>query len=512
MPHPSAVLAALVLVCACSRDGGQRREAPPVEPSASVTPDEPAREGESEDPRERAASERAPLELGWSSVPGPPTRTADAHNRRGLTLHRAGDYEQSLAAFDEALAVEPDYAWARYNRACALARLGQFEPAAAELERLLRADLPRFGPRLQTDDDLAELRGSAVGTALERAHEQIAAAYLAAVATGVTAVVYRDLDWNPHVRRGLTGYEHLRLGVLDPQQGRFIPLSPELPTALGAWLDRDSKRLLVVTGEIVSADMWVVQPKDIGVHVYDLARLGVPINEAKSIDRRRPQTNDIRTAVSVALEGDSVRLTYHDLGYAWMHDLSLTIEAGKSRLIAETWEVGADEEAERRMVAQRELHLSDEHAHLHIDGHGVQRHRPEAAGVRVQGREVRVDGLAEAFQLDAAHRRVSSARVERSEDGRFVLVVGHLAKCSASDERDVDISVVASRLDLEGGTVTRLAKTSRFGGAELGSDGTVYFDDGERAVRFPPESSEAIADLPPGVRFAIPGYYYDCSI
>lgn len=501
--RPGLVLTSLA-VLSCLACSSERGPVPPprvasdegtAEPSFSPSPARPA--------------ETAPLVLGWSTIPGAPTPAADAHNRRGLKLHRAKEYEQSLAAFDEALAVEPDYAWARYNRACALARLERFEAAAAELERLLREDLPRFGPRLRGDEDLAALRRSALGEALEHTHEQIAAAYLAAVATGVTAVIYREVEYDFDARRGLAAYDHLRLGVYDHQQGRFVPLSPELPTALGGWLDRATNRLLIVSGDVVSGDVWVVQPWNVGVHVFDLASLGVPINEAEAIDRRRPQTKTVREGVSVALEGDAVRLTYHRLDYADWHDLTLLIEAGKSSLVAETWEIGRDEAEERRMAAQRELHLSNDQAHLHIDGHGVQRHLPAAAGVQVRKRQVFIDGLAEPIELAAAHRQVTSTRIERTDDGRFVLVVGHLAACAKDG---AELLVVASRIDLETGSATLLAKTRRAGGAELGADGSVFFDDGQRVVRFPPESSEGLADVLAGVRFAIPSYHYSCSI
>jgi tetratricopeptide (TPR) repeat protein len=60
---------------------------------------------------------------------------------RGVGLAYQGEAEKAVAAFDEALAVEPDYANALFERGNANAELGKYEAAAADYEKARAADL-----------------------------------------------------------------------------------------------------------------------------------------------------------------------------------------------------------------------------------------------------------------------------------------------------------------------------------------------------------------------------------
>jgi Flp pilus assembly protein TadD len=60
-------------------------------------------------------------------------------------LFRAGLLEESVAALEQAIAIDPDYAEAHGNLAIAYGKLGRFEDAAREMraEQQLRASRPQ---------------------------------------------------------------------------------------------------------------------------------------------------------------------------------------------------------------------------------------------------------------------------------------------------------------------------------------------------------------------------------
>lgn len=89
----------------------------------------------------------------------PRREIAQAFNEGGLVRHRAADYAGSAASFTDALIADPSSLPARFNLACALARLGQGEAALSELAQLARAgDAARtWLRRVRTDPDLDPL-------------------------------------------------------------------------------------------------------------------------------------------------------------------------------------------------------------------------------------------------------------------------------------------------------------------------------------------------------------------
>ena len=90
-----------------------------------------------------------------------PTKLARKENREALALHRAGKYAEAQAGFARAVEASPGHDLARFNLACAYARLGKLDEAATELTTLLERDLLRFQSRWRGDDadpDLDALR------------------------------------------------------------------------------------------------------------------------------------------------------------------------------------------------------------------------------------------------------------------------------------------------------------------------------------------------------------------
>lgn len=85
---------------------------------------------------------------------------AEAFNVGGLVRHGAGDFAASSASFAQAVVADPSYLAARFNYACALARLGQRVAAIDEIGAIASAGplARRWLRRVATDPDLASIR------------------------------------------------------------------------------------------------------------------------------------------------------------------------------------------------------------------------------------------------------------------------------------------------------------------------------------------------------------------
>ncbi len=145
-------------------------------------------------------------------------------NAAALVHHAAGRYTESEAGFRAAMEASPDYRSARFNHACALARLGRSADAWTELEGLLCADLPSFAPRLRTDPDLESVRAEHEVDAVIAA---IAARYRDAARSGTPMVAFEhgpELDQDQGVWG--TAWEESQAGVWLDASGVFVPMGP----------------------------------------------------------------------------------------------------------------------------------------------------------------------------------------------------------------------------------------------------------------------------------------------
>jgi tetratricopeptide (TPR) repeat protein len=80
-----------------------------------------------------------------TQLEGAPTNggsDASRANLRGLTRMLSGDAKRSLADFDTALELEPSMTEARFNRAVALLRLGEYPRASKEFETIYAGTSP----------------------------------------------------------------------------------------------------------------------------------------------------------------------------------------------------------------------------------------------------------------------------------------------------------------------------------------------------------------------------------
>ncbi len=72
-----------------------------------------------------------------SSQPQPSPETVETYFNQGIEQANLGDLEAAIALWDQALAVDPNFAPAWYNRGSALGTLGQLEAAIASFDRAL---------------------------------------------------------------------------------------------------------------------------------------------------------------------------------------------------------------------------------------------------------------------------------------------------------------------------------------------------------------------------------------
>ncbi|MEM7156041.1 MAG: hypothetical protein AAF799_24525 [Myxococcota bacterium] len=479
--HPRVIVAVLVAIVggSCStpdpRDRDRKRT-----PVAQATP-----------PTSTAPSTAEPDDassvVGWDSIPARPRAEASRANRQALAHHRAGRYAEALAGFDRALQLQPDHAWARYNRACARARLGNGEPVVSELEILLRSDLPTFLPRWHDDEDLAAIRESEAGRRLAARLPQIQAAYADAIARGILAMTYRPRPLRDEDHQLRAPHRDLRLGVFDPQTRRFVPITPRVRGALGGLVDREAGRVLVLAGDLKMQDMWVVQARRLDVDVFPLDASGRPLVHARNVDVR-PQTDELRSAVRAALEGDGARVTLDELMYNPADTRSLAVDADGVRVEAKP--------------------IDPDRAHIVVDRGGMWVDRPPPAGVSITGRTLRVAGQRESWKLGEGHE-FGHTTVERSPDGRWLMILTDDVGCG---DGEGFAEHVLDRLDLDRGELTRLSQAPAHAGAGLGPDGSVYFDTEGVVLRYPPGTSKPVADVPEAIRWATPDYEPDCSI
>jgi hypothetical protein len=217
----------------------------------------------------------AASEIGWAVWPGRPAAPAYNKNRDALARHRQGDHAGALAGFEAAIAIAPDYAMARFNRACALSRLGRTADAAAEIEGLLRTDLIEFGRRLELDKDLVALRSSRDGARLEKYRASVVAAYASAVTHGIPALTY-------DAERVMAGAAWVQLpkaqrgGVWLGDVRRFVALTPRHDDAFGIVWSSETATTTVLYGAW-QTQFYQVFPVDFGVEVWSLREPGTVV-------------------------------------------------------------------------------------------------------------------------------------------------------------------------------------------------------------------------------------------
>lgn len=477
----------------------------PASSAAAVAADRQAPEPDAETDSETVHASKPDrsvdaLELGWAHDPNQVSDDALRLNKAALKLHAEGDYERALSDFEQAAAASPSYAWPRYNRACALSRLGKTKAATVELSRLLQQDLPTYRQRFLDDPDLDNVRASSSGKELLRRVPQIEAAYGVALQRGVPAFTYRtrrgwmsgEMNQTP-----LIPYRDLRIGVYDLQTRRFVPMLPKIARSYSGLLDRQRKRAIVATGVLAMESMWEVQPERARAAVYSLERFGTVLMESKRLD-----------PVGGVFYGFNLRIAPANAVYAE--------QIGVSYANQRTFVL-----ADRRGLTE----LGFEHGDL-PDTHPPPEHDPASAylsvvemaeavyqpapTVGVRGGKVSIGG-ATSIALSRGHH--GSAQVYPSPDSSTLVVVSDQTRFSddgASSDDEIAPEArdrhVVDRVDVDAGTVKQLSRGQGIVHVKWAPDGTLMLETSDGVRRYRPGELAFERDVPEWVHVGTPPF------
>jgi len=397
--------------------------------------------------------------LGYAAAPRSPTKVAQALNLLALAEHRAGRYESSARGFESALELEPTYAAARFNLACALARLERLDEARRAIHTLLCEDLPSYAPRLTSDPDLEPLRAelSALVPAIARQYAAAAASGASLVAGGTDLVEERpESAW-------------IQAGIWSHGARRFVPMGPRVregtTTSSPSWpiaaahFDADRMRSLVVTmqGNDAEGDLALAR-----VHIQTFV---APTGEVEL---------DVRPA----------------LGETYLLEVALA-ETG-ANVYLPGWQHGPRPVVRSVSVTMPRIQATGlEGTRLRLGPVSWSPATP-ASGYEIVGDALRTPRGE--VRLGAGHRALDRHTVRATSDASVAFAVSsRWGDCGFRDRYVID------RVE-RSGVVTRIAGGAGQPHLELGLDGAVYLQVGAELRRWPAATSAASASevLPTG--------------
>lgn len=469
----------------------------PSVPAASVPEETPS---QSQQPSPPEDSEPEPILIGWSEAVARPSSEAIRLNSAALVKHRGGDYAGSRSGFSSATKIAPEYALARYNLACAEARLGDLAAAASILAELLASDLPRFRPRFFNDEDLQTLRDGPEGAAIaNQLLPKLTKAYAEALQRGAPAMMYIERsdssDSGGSLAHPQVPYTHLRIGVYDGEAKRFVPMTPPVGRAYSGVLDLAHKRAIVATGQLRRKDMWEIQPHAARASMFSLEKFGDSILEAKHVS----PPGDVFYGFELWV-GPSNTLYGTQTGnsYAWSVDY-YKWSGKRRRKIGWTGEVGNGPEPKPP-------------TEIPYDGPSVQvidiakaiYRRPHNATLR--RRSVALRRTDKKVRLERGHHE--QAEIIASPDPLVFVVVSNTIRFSLDGgEEDTPTTLdryVVDLVDMHKLEATRLAKAPGYAHAVWAPDGTLFVDAPDGVSRYAPGTATPKQDVMPGVRFGTP--------
>ena len=409
-----------------------------------------------------------------------PSAEAEAHNRTALRAHHLGDYAASLAGFTEALVASPGYAMARFNQACALARLGRTDEAEALMMTLLAEDLPTFAQRFLDDDDLSSLREGQHNVRLRAAIEQLLPVMQQAWSRGALAYVHAPFASEPGGRAVLG----LSMGVIDPQTNRFVSIVPRASNALGMQIDRSAGVAFVLHGRVRQGTFWSAYFVPEEVEVFDLARPFERVFQASlmALVGGGPEL----PAITLVAGRDHVDVRLDSI------DLDSGSEGTERFRVTETGRAPLTTFAP---PSEGTLWVRSDRPNLPRDA------PPSSASLRFEeGTLIRLaEGTHPEVRVSLGARH-TAPRLLLSPDGARAFVRTETVRCVYRREQ-TGFRTAFDLVDLTTGTVTHLEtgeQDALFEGRFAG-DGTFYFQAGEVARRYAPGSTEAMFDVPENV-------------
>jgi len=456
----SLALVLLVASCGTSRDAEPART-PPPEPPVATAPPAPAPPPAPPAPPPTPA----PVAIGLPAAPAEPSSEARERNAAGLTALGRGDAAAARDAFTAAVAASPEWDTGRYNLACALARAGEVERAALQMEGLLSRDLPTVRRRLARDPDLAALRASP--------HTERLAAHLRAVESEWTTAAVRGmpvLAVRGGGTRGNEGPRLVRAGVWWHERARFVPLGESLAAAIASEADPE-------TGWVATISARPSQDAEYGQRhrVHALPMLGDgdaiehPIDGAVSLE-----AHPIR-------QGARFRFLEEPMGLLRnMYWVELTA-AGTRDTRERAW----------HRPSGVTFFPSGAQAPGVTDPTDLRLERESQWG------SVRKVVTAEGLEIPLAEGHGSCGELVRSRDGRTVLL-------ATGRSRGATLEHAIDRIDLPAGTVTRISAGEGWPIARFGTAGDLFIQKGETVVRLPSPTAplDRAEPLPAGLLLA----------
>lgn len=487
-----------LLVVACGGGAGEPTSAPARDEPALATAQPPSAVA-AEDPQPTAPAGDVPAPeappVGWSTDLRVVPEAARAANVAALALHRAEDFAGSLAGFEAAIALAPDYLMARFNRACALSRLGRVDAAAEALRELLALDLTEFGPRLSTDDDLAALHASPAFAPLTAAHDALVEAYAAAAASGVPVTLYELEETDAGASR-VTIPRRYRAGVFLPDSQRVVLLTPSVPNAFGLVFSRDSSNVTVLHGPLTSS-MYELFPATFGVTVFSLTRPGAVVASAE----RLPATfRRLFPAVYRASVPDDDPTDWDmSFGGIRVRPLQDGVELQVQSLVGNTV-MRLDVRGERPSVATEPRDTLP--LHLVRVVQGVMGDSSLPAGFSLRGTSLTVPGRDEPVALGALHGW-KQWEVDREHQALFVMAVRN--GCEGRGHRLL-------RVDLATFEVRELSAARRGGALVRSGTGELYVQVDADVRRLSGAGELSEGGLPTWLKLTYPVPESDCTM
>jgi|GEM_PF-2366453 len=411
-------------------------------------------------------------ELGWDEVPDEPPRHAFRANTEGLRSHERGDWAASSASFAEAVRDFPDYDLARYNLACAYARLGRLDQSLEALTQVLERDFPRFLRRALEDGDLQRLRRSGLGEELEWRIERIEEAWRRGLRAGVAAVAWRKLT-RSHIAKAQDNQgQLLRPGVWIDETQRFLTMMELYEGVHTTFVDPVHRQAVVLTAERTED----VPPlfDDPRLYVVPLDHIGDTPYET------RLEWDDLRT-IELHATRSGVRFRLNRYKTAWQ----VLDAAGVTR----------DQQG------------SPSRPVMFVTPDGSVLTDPMPEGWSVKNRTVTMpDGRT--VRIQSIHSISNLRSVQLSADGRQAVVVGVRAKCGKDGS---DLRHAVDWIDVEGRRANALAHGDGAAAAMFGPDGALYVQSDRETRRYEDPRSDRHITLPDGVLLAPPMRWPTCK-
>jgi len=438
-------------------------------------------------PARPAASEAS---IGLASF-APPAAAALAKNDAGVALLSKGRLEDARREIAAAVALDPSFVLARYNLACAEARLGDFVAAHKDLEAAYAVDFVGLRAHAEVDTDLTAFWASAEGKALASRSASYEAKYQRAIDRGLRAILWQDErfarpedgNFRSHFKPTL-----LRVGVFDLETQRFVPVAPRAARPVLGFAATAVPYALLVTGEIrlmLGGDMDPGQSLDT-IYTYGFNTTGKP-------------TSQVRLGGLEAYGGD---LDLGQTGYVaqfWQSTVAknpgLTVKVLFGTESVKT--VHDQPPSRQRDVAPYPVRVDAGYNHW---GHVVEQDSP---GYRYKDLTLTLpSGSTIAIPKEVAYYR-AAPRVIAAPDGKQLLLVWRAATLTCDATRNVPGRYKLARVFTETGQVIALGEGEGAGFGAFGPDGALYIQRDRRLFKVSNDSATQ-SPLPAGVLFVPP--------